>query len=93
MKILPFLIIFVFIFLLYHSLIISASAKSASQVTVSARVDEHLTYMKKDNQVTVSTNYQQGLILLNQEGTKQFFGPSKKTFPLNHQFFILVVNF
>lgn len=93
MKILPFLIFICLTFLLYHSSILPASAKSASQVTVSAYIDEHLTYVEKDGQITISTNSQQGLILLNREGNKQFFGPSEKTFPLNQPFFILVVNF
>jgi len=69
-------------------------ARAASQtITITATVDKHLTYLKNDKNLTISTNSSSGLVLLTSTKTLQFSGASIKSFKLDKNPFILLSNF
>jgi hypothetical protein len=70
-----------------------SSAKSSNTVTISAVVDEHLTYIKYGNDLVVSTNSRAQYLVLSPNGDfiSQVAGPTNQTIIyLPTQNFILI---
>ena len=70
-------------------------ARAASQtITVTATVDEHLTYLKKDNELIISTNLSSNFVILSFFNSQKFYisGPIEKNVP-DLSNFILVAEF
>jgi len=84
------------VFLLFAILILScpirAGAKS-QMIAISGQVDEHLTYLRQNQKITISTNSRSGLILLGKDFNLQTQQPIEKTLPNPSEHFYLVVNF
>ena len=84
-----FLIVIFFCSIIYFR---NAQAKS-SQVSVSATVDEHLTYFKDGNDLIISTNSRAQYLVLSPAGDLigQVSGPTEpKTIHLQDKYFILI---
>jgi len=93
LKAFPFLI-FVCLFFLLISLS-SYRPISAQTVSVSAFVDEHLTFQKSGQQLSVSTNTPYQYILISPDGLalSHFNGPLETRIDIGNSNFILVAEF
>lgn len=89
-----FLILFL-IFLIVLSSYPLISLSSAHTVTVSAFVDEHLTFQKSGQQLSVSTNTPHQYILISTDGLKLGYlnGPQETKIDIGASNFILVAMF
>jgi len=72
---------------------LSSSSAFAQSITVTAKVDEHLTYYWSNQQIHISTNSPNGILLLTTIDNIQYFGPTEKTLDLTKNKFILLSNF
>lgn len=105
LKAFPFLIFFLFVFSIF--IILSSylpavalakvgphiALSSSHSVTVSATVDEHLTYFKDGNDLIISTNSHAQYLVLSPTGDLigQVSGPTEpKTIHLQDKYFILI---
>ncbi len=95
MKALPFFIFICLTFLLYQFLFLSAKAKNSDSVTVGVTISEHLTYVKNNQKIFISTNYKSGLILKNSKDQiiTRVFQPNQQEIEYLSTDFFLLVNF
>ena len=73
---------------------IPLSSAQSQTITVTATVDEHLTYLKKGDELIISTNLPSNFVIFLPLNSQKFYisGPAEKNFP-NLQSFILVAEF
>lgn len=96
MRIFPFLVILICVCILSCYLITVFSLKAETQtITVTARVLEHLTYQKYNQEIIVSTNVQSDFMFINlgDQVFQSFSGPSEQEIIFPVDSFILVANF
>lgn len=87
-------LLFFIILFLFLSFFIPRTDAQSKTITVTATVDEHLTYLKKDDKLIVSTNLSSNFVILSGSDSLKFYlsGPVEKTFPQMSSF-ILVAEF
>lgn len=89
-------IILVFTLLIFGISNYSLAQEKSSQVTVSVTIDEHLSFQKIANDITISTNCQTGIMVIDPKNNliKKFYGPTVQQFNLqNTDFIIITTNF
>ncbi|NCN28325.1 hypothetical protein GW915_12220 [bacterium] len=92
MKASPFLIfILVLLFLFVPN---NHTGAQVQEVSVSAFVDEHLTFLQEREKLTVSTNLPVNFLLISASDSNKFYltGPAERSFP-SQESFILVAEF
>lgn len=80
------------LFLILLPLIAYAQPQVSAQVGVSAVVPEQIIFQQNKNEVTVSTNYHGGFLVMSDKQIIKATEPSEKTFNLQPPFAV-VVNF
>jgi len=95
-KILPFLffLIFLICFIFFASDFNMINTKAYAQnVTVTATVDEHLSFSVNHGSLVLSTNFQNGLMLIDKQETVCFNKPVQVEIASGNGPFILIVNY
>jgi len=92
MKPFPLFITLLLLFILINVSIFSLAEAQTYSVTVSAQVDEHLTYKQQGSTINFSTNYSQGFSLLTKKETIRTIGPTEKSFKIKGNF-LLIANY